>query len=64
MGYGYDNKQKLPARRARVTDGSGNVGLSLQRPGFRIVDGASSDAKERAYLETFRTLRRLTHPPN
>jgi len=51
MGYGYDNKQKLPARRARVTDGGGNGGLALQRPGFRIIDSASSDAKERAYQE-------------
>jgi hypothetical protein len=51
MGYDYDYKQKLLARRARVTDGSGNVGLGLQRPGFRIVDSTSSDAKERAYQE-------------
>jgi hypothetical protein len=51
MGYDYDNKQKLPARRARVTDVSGDVGLSLQRPGFRIIDSASTDAKERAYQE-------------
>jgi hypothetical protein len=48
MGYEYDYKQRVPARRARVTDGSGNVGLSLQRPGFRIIDSASSDTKERA----------------
>jgi hypothetical protein len=48
---GYDYKQKLPARRARVIDGSGNSGLSLQRPGFRIADGAMSDAKEQAYRE-------------
>jgi hypothetical protein len=34
-----------------VTDGSGNVGLSSQRPGFRIIDSASSDTKERAYQE-------------
>jgi hypothetical protein len=52
MRYDYDNKQKLPARRARVTDGSGNAGgLSLQRPGFRIADGAMSDAKEQVYRE-------------
>jgi|SRR6516164_10576460 hypothetical protein len=49
MEYDYDYKQRLPARRARVTDGGGNVGLSLQRPGFRIIDSASSNAKEAAY---------------
>lgn len=48
---GYNDKQRMPARRARVTDGSGNGGLSLQRPGFRIADGAMSDAKEQAYRE-------------
>ena len=39
------------ACRARVTDGSGNGGLALQRPGFRIMDGPLNDAKERAYQE-------------
>jgi hypothetical protein len=47
----YDQKQKLPARRARVTDGAGSVGLSLQRPGFRLTDDVMSDAKEQAYRE-------------
>jgi hypothetical protein len=47
----YDYKQRLPARRARVTDGGGNIGLSLQRPGFRIADSTMSDDKEAAYRE-------------
>ena len=51
MEYDYDTKHRSPARRARVTDGFGNGGLALQRPGFRIIDSASSDAKERAYQE-------------
>jgi hypothetical protein len=36
---------------ATVTDASGNGGLALQRPGFRLMDGAMSDAKEQAYRE-------------
>ena len=31
------------ARRARVTDGAGNAGLALHRPGYRIVDGIQRD---------------------
>ena len=52
MGYDdYYHKQKLAAPRMRLTDGAGNVGLSLQRPGFRVADGAMSDAKEAAYRD-------------
>ena len=36
---------------ARVTDGGGNGGLALQRPGFRLIDGPMNDAKEQAYRE-------------
>jgi len=31
------------ARRARVTDGAGNTGLALRRPGYRIADGIQRD---------------------
>jgi hypothetical protein len=31
---------------APVTDASGKGGLALQRPGFRLMDGATSDAKK------------------
>lgn len=41
-------------RRPAVTDASGDSGLGLHRPGFRVIDGAQQrdaarDAKERAY---------------
>jgi len=31
------------ARRAQVTDGAGNAGLALRRPGYRIADGIQRD---------------------
>ena len=35
----------------RVHDGYGNEGLSLQRPGFRVLDRLSNDECERAYQD-------------
>jgi len=35
----------------RVRDALGNEGLSLQRPGFRVLDRLSNDECERAYQD-------------
>jgi hypothetical protein len=38
-----------PAHLGRVHDGTGDSGLAMHRPGFRVTDAPLSDALQRAY---------------
>jgi hypothetical protein len=40
----------------RIYDGSGDSGLALRRPGFRVTDAPISDALQRAYEDYERDL--------
>jgi hypothetical protein len=48
--FTMDSAQCGPSPRLpRVHDGTGDAGLALRRPGFRVTDAPISDAVQRAY---------------
>lgn len=59
MRFSMAMSMKDSAGRSRVTDGNGNDGIALCRPGFRVVNDASArDAKAEAYRQYDADLRR------
>ena len=42
-------QDRAPAHLARVHDGSGDSGLAMHRPGFRVTDAPLSDELQRAH---------------
>jgi hypothetical protein len=48
--FAMDSAQRTAAPHfARVHDGTGDSGLAMHRPGFRVTDAPLSDALQRAY---------------